>query len=188
MDNQLFTGKLIRLAAPVPEKDAEALARWSRDTEYWRLLDTDPVRPFLTKSVQEEMAKWEERENAVAFVIHALADDRTLGFVGLSDIYWTHGDAFIGIGIGERADWGKGYGTDAMRVLMRYAFTELNLHRLSLTVYEYNRRAIRSYEKAGFVTEGRVHQFFQREGRRWNLIYMGILKSEWEQQSHESQA
>ncbi len=187
MDSQLFTGKLVRLAALEPEKDAEAFARWSRDAEYSRLSDAAPAHPFLAKSIQEEMSKWEERENGITFVIHTLADDRTIGFVELDGIAWTHGEAFVGIGIGERADWGRGYGTDAMRVLLRYAFTELNLHRLSLTVFEYNPRALRCYEKAGFVTEGRERQCLSRDGRRWDQIFMGSLKSEWEQRSHESQ-
>ncbi len=86
----------------------------------------------------------------------------------------------MGIGLGERKYWSKGYGTDAMRIILRYAFTELNLHRVSLDTFEYNPRAIRSYEKAGFKIEGRVRQLLNREGRRWDVIYMGILREEWE--------
>jgi RimJ/RimL family protein N-acetyltransferase len=85
----------------------------------------------------------------------------------------------VGIGIGEREYWGKGYGKDAMRIMLRYAFMELNLHRVSLNVYEYNPRAIRSYEKAGFTVEGRQRQALNRDGRRWDMIYMGSLREEW---------
>ena len=67
-----------------------------------------------------------------------------------------------------------------MRVIQRYAFEELNLHRLSLTVFEYNQRAIRSYEKAGFTVEGRVRKFLNREGKHYDMIFMGILREEWE--------
>jgi len=81
----------------------------------------------------------------------------------------------------HRADWGKGYGTDAMRVLLRFAFTEINLHRVSLTVFGYNPRAIRSYEKAGFVVEGRARQRLRRDGQWWEVVYMGILKDEWKE-------
>jgi RimJ/RimL family protein N-acetyltransferase len=114
-------------------------------------------------------------------MIRALDGDRLIGFVGLGGIQWNNGDAFVGISLGERQDWGKGYGTDAMRVLLRYAFDELNLHRVSLDVFEYNPRAIRSYEKAGFTVEGRCRQYLHREGKRWDLIFMGILREEWEQ-------
>ena len=92
---------------------------------------------------------------------------------------WGSRDAFAGIGIGEREFWGKGYGSDAIQLLLRYAFTELNLQRVSLTVFEFNQRAQRSYEKVGFRLEGRQRQIMQREGRRWDILYMGILREDW---------
>jgi RimJ/RimL family protein N-acetyltransferase len=92
----------------------------------------------------------------------------------------------VGIGLGEREFWGKGYGTDAMRIILRYAFTELNLHRVTLNVFEYNPRGVRSYEKAGFVLEGRQRGVLLREGRRWDEIYMGILREDWLKQQQEN--
>ena len=85
----------------------------------------------------------------------------------------------MGIGIGEQTCWSKGRGTDAMRIFLRYAFTELNLHRISLDVLDSNARAIRSYEKAGFVVEGHARQVVRRDGQRGGLIFMGILRDEW---------
>jgi RimJ/RimL family protein N-acetyltransferase len=113
-------------------------------------------------------------------MIRALEDDRLIGDTGLDGVRWSHGDAFVGIGLGERQYWNKGYGTDAMRIILRFAFTELNLHRLTLNVFEYNRRAMRSYEKAGFAVEGRQRGWIHRDGNRYDLIYMGLLRSEWE--------
>jgi RimJ/RimL family protein N-acetyltransferase len=130
--------------------------------------------------VREWIESHETRGTSFSFAIHTLADDRLIGAIELSVTQWVHGDAYVGIGIGERDDWGKGYGTDAMRVMLRYAFREMNLHRVSLTVFEYNPRAIRSYEKAGFVVEGRLRGWLNREGRRWDMIHMGILREEWE--------
>ena len=92
--------------------------------------------------------------------------------------FWSN--PLIGIGLGAREYWGQGYGTDAMQTLLRYAFTEMNLRRLTLLVFDYNPRAIRSYEKCGFVKEGTVRGVLQREGQRWDWHYMGILKEEWE--------
>jgi RimJ/RimL family protein N-acetyltransferase len=183
----LLQGQLVRLVAANSEKDAELLAQWSRDSEYRRLLDTDPASPHSVKQAKEEILKWMEHEqpNSFGFMIRTLADDRVIGFVGLDGIGWTHGDCFVGIGIGDPEYRGNGYGTDAMRVILRYAFTELNLHRVSLDVFEYNLRAIRSYEKAGFVVEGRARQFLNRDGRRWDLIFMGILREEWEKQREQ---
>ena len=85
-----------------------------------------------------------------------------------------------GLGIGETEYWSKGYGTDVMNVLLRFAFTEVNLRRVTLTVFEYNPRAIRSYEKAGFRHEGRLRSLLNREGRRWDELFMGIsVKNGW---------
>jgi len=86
----------------------------------------------------------------------------------------------VGIGIGEREYWGKGYGSDAMNLILRFAFETLNLKRVSLTVFEYNERAVHSYEKCGFRPEGRLRQWMQRAGQRYDLIFMGILREEWE--------
>ena len=119
MNSDLFTGKLVRLAAFNPEVDAEITARWSRDTEYHRLGDNDP------------------------------------------------------------AYRGHGYGTDAMRVTLRYGFMELNLQRIQLNVYSYNERAIKSYLKAGFVVEGRQRGMLRRDGERWDFVYMSVLRDEW---------
>ncbi len=179
MNANLFTGRLIRLAALDAEASAEWFARWDRDMEYIRLLDSDPRHLWTAKQIKAEIEKEQSEGQAIAFAIRTLDADRLIGFVALDGLNWAHGDSFIGIGIGDRAYWGKGYGTDAMRVLLRYAFTELNLHRLSLNVFSYNQRAIRSYEKAGFVVEGRQRQALRRDGQYHDLIFMGVLRDEW---------
>ena len=179
MNTPLFHGELVRLTAANPETDAEVVTGWSRDSEFLRLLDDEAARPWLLKSVKKDME--EESSDGFQFMIRTVAEDRLIGFVGLHrSIRWAQGDAWVGIGIGDRAYWGKGYGTDAMRVLLRYAFTELNLHRVTLGVFEYNARAIRSYEKAGFVVEGRSRQEMLRDGRRWDALTMGILREDWQ--------
>jgi len=183
MDNSLFQGKLVRLAAYDPEAGAEAFTKWSRDSEYSRLLDTEPARLWTAKQTKEDMVKFMEEtfHNTFLFLIYTLEDERLIGCGGLDGVMWAHGDTFLSISIGDRNDWGKGYGTDAVQILLRYGFTEFNLHRISLDVFEYNPRAIRCYEKAGFVVEGRQREFLNREGRRWDMIYMGILRQEWEE-------
>ncbi len=179
MDTELYRGELVRLAAINPETDAEPFAKWSRDSEFLRLLDADVVLPSSVKRTKE-MMEAEPKHNQFDFAIRVLADDRAIGLVGLHGVSWTQGDAWVGIGIGDREYWGKGYGTDAMRLILCYAFAELNLRRVSLTVFEYNPRAIRSYEKVGFVHEGRRVGLLNRDGRRWDEMFMGILREEWE--------
>jgi RimJ/RimL family protein N-acetyltransferase len=178
----LLNGELVRLTAANPEADAERFAGWWRDTEFARLLDADPARPLSVKEIKDELDE-EPKPYGFPFLIRALADDQLIGFVGLWVNNWTHADGWVGIGIGEREYWGKGYGADAMRVILRYGFVELNLHRASLGVFGYNTRAIRAYEKAGFRIEGRMRQTINRNGQRWDELVMGILRDEWEKEN-----
>lgn len=176
----LFKGKLVRLSAIDPEELSKSFSRWNRDSEFKRLLDFDPARLHSTKATREWMEKHlEEEKDTFWFSIQTLEDGRLLGDIDLMVINWASRDAFVGLGIGEREFWGKGYGTEAMRLVLHYAFLELNLRRVTLNVFEYNERAIRSYEKAGFRLEGRQRKVIQREGRRWDIIFMGILREEW---------
>jgi RimJ/RimL family protein N-acetyltransferase len=179
MDPELLTGSLVRLAADDPQTMSEALSRWGRDSEYWRLLASDPARLYSVQATRDWLEQEGESPSNYMFSIYTLEDNRLIGRIGLDGIVWNHAESFVGISLGERGDWGKGYGTDAMRILLRYAFTELNLHRVSLDVFEYNPRAIHSYEKVGFKVEGRVRQFLNRDGQRWDMIFMGILRDEW---------
>jgi len=182
---QLLQGDLVRLAAVNPENDSKLFAKWGRDAEYLRMLDTSPVRQWserqYKKWFKEDLEK--EKRDDFLFLIRTLENDEAIGFIELDGVHWSHGDSYVGIGIGERECWSKGYGTDAMKVVLRYAFEELNLHRVSLNVFEYNQRAIHSYEKVGFVVEGCERQFLRREGKRWDMIYMGILRADWEEKN-----
>ncbi len=179
MNENLLCGDLVRLTREEPEVLAKLESLWSANSEYSRLLDWDPARRFSVRTTQKWIEKSLENDNDYNFVIRTLTDDRIIGGIGLDGIRWTHRDTFVGIGIGDRDLWGKGYGTDAMKIILRYAFTELNLRRVTLDVFEYNPRGVHSYEKAGFVIEGRERGQILREGRRWDVIYMGILREDW---------
>ena len=181
MNNDIFRGKMVRLTAESNQVLAEALSKWNRDSEFHRLLDTGVTMVRSVKGTKEWIEKDLEKENAelIFFNIRTLEEDRLIGFIGLDGIQWAHGDTFVFIALGEREYWGRGYGTDAMRVILRYAFTELNFHRVSLDVFEYNPRAIRSYEKAGFKNEGRCRKLLSRDGERTDDLFMGILQEEW---------
>ena len=177
----ILKGSLVRLAAVDHEELAKAYAAWNQDTELTCLMDTR-ARLHSIKAIKEFFEK-ETLEPSPAshyFSIRALDDDRLLGDINFDVINsWGSRDAFVGIGIGSRADWGRGYGTDAMNIGLRFVFTELNLRRVTLTVFEYNPRAIHSYEKAGFKLEGRMRGALLKDGARWDMLYMGILREEW---------
>jgi RimJ/RimL family protein N-acetyltransferase len=182
MMKKLFRGELVRFSGEDSEFMAKSMTHWNRDGEFQILMDDEPAMMWS----QEKNKEWLEKEhkkagtNQFTFPLRTIEDDRLIGFVGLFAIKWNHGEAWLGIGLGERAYWGRGYGTDAVRLILCYAFDELNLHRVSLDVFEYNQRAIRAYEKAGFTIEGRARGEVLRQGRRWDVITMGILREEWQ--------
>ena len=82
--------------------------------------------------------------------------------------------------IGEKECWGRGYGTDALRTLVRFGFEEMNLNRIALDVYDFNERAIASYLKTGFAEEGRRRKDIYRDGRYVDVVMMSVLRAEWE--------
>ena len=179
--NTLLKGRLVRLAAMDPEEAGAAFSRWKRDSELVRLFDSGPARQFSAKKSREWMEKHLEDsgDRIFWFGIRTLADDCFLGDIDLDVTDWNLREAYVGLGIGPREFWGRGYGTEAMQLMLEYAFLEVNLDRVSLTVFEYNPRAIRSYEKCGFQHEGRVRGRLFREGKRWDLLMMAIRRSDW---------
>lgn len=178
----ILRGKLVRLSAADHEELGRAYVAWNQDSELTRLMDARSVQLRSSKDIAGFFEK-EFREESPAhhyFTIRGLDGNRLLGDIGLDVINnWASHDAFVGIAIGNREDWGKGYGTDAMKIILRFAFTEINLRRVTLTVFEYNPRAVRSYEKAGFRHEGRLRETLLRDGKRWDVLYMGILREDW---------
>ena len=177
----VFTGSLVRLSAFDPEEMSKVFPRWNSNSEYFRLLNSS-ARPMQSSKAA---LKWMEEDvsemplDGYYFAIHTLAEDKLIGELGLDVVNWPGREAFVGLGIGETEYWSKGYGTDVMNVLLRFAFMEINVRRVSLGVFEYNPRAIHSYEKVGFRHEGSMRRLLKREGRRWDNLFMGILREEW---------
>ena len=178
-EGNLFRGDLVRLVAPA-EEDASVLARWSEDAGYLRALDSDHARPVSAREFATRLAPEQSEPNKVEFHLRTLQDNRLIGFVALHSIEWNNGAALLAIGIGEPAYRGKGYGSDALCLILRYAFNELNLHRVGLDVISSNAPAIRAYRRAGFQQEGAMRDAVLRDGCRYDRIIMGILRHEWQ--------
>src|SRR5687767_7133534 len=177
----LFRGELVRITAEEPETYAKSEIHWQRDSEFVRLADSDPIQLSSEKKIKEWAEKRFEKglqPDRYSFTVRTLDEDKLIGFFGLR-IDLMHNEALVGIGIGEREFWGKGYGTDMMKLCLQYAFTELCVERVSLGLHEYNARALRAYEKCGFRLEGRMRQDMLREGKRYDSLWMGILREEW---------
>jgi len=178
MMNSYLQGETVYLRATDPEKDAVLLSGWLHDALYDRFLDSQPAVMYN----KDQMKDWYEKqiERISSFMIMRKEDDTPIGFIEIAGFDWHSGNGWLGIGIGERENWGKGYGTEAMNLLLQMAFLEWNLHRVSLSVLGYNKRARRSYEKVGFKLEGSLRGYIQREGQRWDMHIMGILRQDWE--------
>jgi RimJ/RimL family protein N-acetyltransferase len=175
-------GERMRLAAVNPEIDSEAMASWSRDPELLRMFMTAPARHWTPRGMKETTLRLQgENEQATdyPFAIRRLADDQLLGMASLELESWPNRDGWAVIAIGERANWSQGYGSDAMRLLLRFAFAELNLARVSLVVFSYNERAQRSYLKVGFKEEGRQRERIRRDDQRYDMVFMSVLRDEW---------
>ena len=171
-------GELVYLR-PAERADIDLFVRWFADDETTRYLSS---RAPFSKAMEE---KWfesmleQQGKRAYHFVICLLADDRAIGTAGFHHVNQEDGNAAFGIVVGEKAEWSKGYGTDALRAICDFGFGQLRLERIELDVYEPNRRAQRSYEKAGFVTEGTMRHAHFSDGKFHDVVRMALLREEW---------
>lgn len=176
----IYRGSLVRLASESPEVMAKSFVKWDHDSEAHRLGDSAPARLWSEKKIKEFVEKRDQdQEKSFRFAIRTHAEDKLIGVTSLWVQRWAHGDAWLGIYIGERDHWSKGYGTDAMRLIVQYGFYELNLRRITLGLHAYNERALKSYLKVGFQLEGCVRGEGLRDGVRYDDLYMGLLRDEW---------
>jgi RimJ/RimL family protein N-acetyltransferase len=184
IQTQLYEGPDIRFGPIDHEKDPEIEAKWTHDSEFVRMMDVEPARPMSAAMVKKQYEKlekeMEERKNQFYFAIRAREDDRLIGKAVIQWIEWANGNGFLRLGIGSAEDRGKGYGTQALRMLLRFAFAELNLFRVSAIVPEYNTAAIALLRKFGFVEEVRRRQALERDNQRWDLLEFGLLSEEWQ--------
>ena len=173
-------GKLVRLRA-YEKSDLDSIMKWINDEEVTDFLAggmlTYPVSSIIEEKYIEGAAKSSDTNKT--FVIEAIAERKYIGAITFHAINWLNRSAGLGIVIGDKSYWGHGYGTDAMRVMMRMGFDKMNLHRLWLHVYDYNQRAIASYDKCGFKREGVLRQDRFYRGRYHDTIVMSILADEY---------
>lgn len=184
IQTQLFEAQDIRLGPIDHEAHPEIESKWTHDSDYMRLMELKPVRPLSPALVKKEYEsiekKMEEDKNLFYFTIRAHEDDHLIGKAVIEWVDWTNGNGWIRLGIGAAEDRRRGLGSQTLGLILRYAFAELNLFRVSAMVPEYNEGAIRLLKKFGFVEEVRRRQAVQRDGRTWDLLTFGQLRSEWE--------
>jgi RimJ/RimL family protein N-acetyltransferase len=175
MKNPFLIGQRVYLR-PLERADAPLLQTWINDQDVIRNLLN--FRPMNLQGEEEFLDKVTRDPDLLILGIALRSDDRLIGNVVLHRIQSRDRQAGFGILIGEKAEWSRGYGTEATRLIVRYAFNVLNLNRVWLHVLADNQRGQRAYEKVGFKVEGVLRQAGFREGRYMDMITMGILRGE----------
>jgi RimJ/RimL family protein N-acetyltransferase len=164
---------------PGERSDVPLFVRWYTDARTTRtLLMSSPIGEEMEERWFEKMIEAQGTDRFF-FVICRRSDDRRLGSIDLHEVDRRHGGASLGIAIGDPADTGQGYGTAALRALVRFAFDELRLERVELDVYAFNDGARRLYERVGFVHEGTRRRALFRGGAFHDVHRMAILREEW---------
>ena len=181
----IIYNKRVRLRS-AERSDLEKFVEWINDPEV-----TKGLTLFLPMSSVDE-DKWFETvmqkpQEEKPLVIDMKDGDgwRLIGNSSFFDFEWIARAAEVGIMIGDKSVWNQGYGTEVMTLLLRHGFATLNLNRIYLRVHAENKRAIRTYEKTGFVHEGRMREAVYKHGKYFDLLFMSVLREEWDARNKE---
>ena len=187
IQTQLFDAQDICFGPIDYGKDPEVESGWTHDSDFMRMYTTEPARPMSAAMVKKQYENIEKEidddKSMYYFAIRARDDNRLIGNAIVEDIEWPNGNCEIHLGIGSTDDRRKGYGTQALRMLLRFAFAEINMYRVTAHVPQYNEAAIALLKRFGFVEEVRRRQALARDGQRWDLFVFGLLKDEWQKQA-----
>jgi ribosomal-protein-alanine N-acetyltransferase len=177
MIHPFLIGETIYLR-PLELDDLDRCQTWLNDPEVRRFLS--PIRPLdqiAEKAFLEELHK---KSETIILAIVLKDGDRHIGNTGLHHIDEVNRAAEFGIAIGEKDCWQRGYGTEVTRLVLDYGFNTLNLHRIYLRVHGNNPRGLATYQKAGFRQEGLMRQALFRDGEYHDVIFMGLLREEFQ--------
>jgi RimJ/RimL family protein N-acetyltransferase len=175
----IIYGERIRLRA-VEREDVKKFCAWVNDPEVTRHL----VLYLPMSNVDEEnwfdaMTKRDQAEKPLAIEVRDGESWKMIGNCAVFNIDAVSRSCELGIMIGNKDEWNKGYGTETMSLLVKHCFETLNLNRVSLVVYAENLRGKRAYLKAGFVEEGRMREAVYKRGKYDDALIMSVLRSEW---------
>jgi RimJ/RimL family protein N-acetyltransferase len=172
-----LVGRAVVLRRHVPS-NLGAFRRWYTDPEIVRLTRYQDG-PMRAEEIERFFQARVVGPGSLAMAIHDKVDGRLIGTCAFSQLDGDNGSALFHITIGEKDAWGRGLGTEATRLMLDHAFRVLGLHRVALSVFAFNDRAIRSYRSVGFVVEGRSRDAIWRDGRWWDELHMSLLAHEW---------
>ena len=175
----MLHGKKVTLRS-IGREDLQRQVEFNNDVEFELLGGGDPWEPQSLPRLEAQFDAELEKGDRDGPNFAIEADGLYIGNCGLFHFDDAAGTCELGIGIGDKAYWGQGYGRDAVQVLLRYAFRLRNLRKVWLTVNGNNPRAIGAYAACGFVEEGRLRRHVWSDGEYIDLVYMGVLRDDWE--------
>jgi RimJ/RimL family protein N-acetyltransferase len=182
----MLKGKKVFLR-PVRRADIQYFLKWFNDPEVIQYLTIYlPMTEMAEEKWIEELGNNPSTRvgnnlNKINFVIEALAPNtnQLIGSIGLHAINQKDQTAEFGIAIGEKDYWSRGFGTEAAQLIIDYGFQQLNLHRISSSVFAFNERSLKLHAKVGFKEEGRLRKEVFKNGQFEDRVLFGILREEW---------
>ncbi|WP_404452121.1 GNAT family N-acetyltransferase [Virgibacillus necropolis] len=182
----MITGTKIELR-PVSLEDFKRTYEWRNDEETAKM-EAGPglfrhshvSLEQIEDSYEKAIKKLDKREEGEFSIYTQGENSKHIGLIGYRELNIVSRRCTVGIGIGDKECWDKGYGSDAMKALIHYLFQTMNLNRVQLDTWSGNVRAIRSYEKCGFIVEGRMRNDAYIDGKYYDTVVMGLLKEEFQ--------
>lgn len=162
--------------------------RWNNDAELNRLDSEAPYKEESFGAFKQRFERLcnEESPTQRHFEVHSTVDEELIGVAYAVRISPHHRHALVGLTIGEREYWGQGYGRESFRLLLRYCFRQLDLHRVSTETFEYNTAWRDLVEGMGFTKEGSIREYLYRDGQFWDKTLYGLLAREYRERIQES--
>jgi RimJ/RimL family protein N-acetyltransferase len=173
----MYTGQKVKLRA-YNKKDIPLRLSYINDAEIVSHITNDIPFPIT----EHEETIWFEsissKSDIYKFAIETIDDNQFIGGCSINDVDWKNSVATVGIFIGNKDYWGNGYGSDALNILVSFIFNQMNINKVRLVCYSFNHRALKSFEKYGFVVEGVLRKEIFKDGCYYDKIAMGILREE----------
>lgn len=163
--------------SPLNPEEADLFTEWLSDIELTKFLTL--IRKTISRDREKEILQQMARDDHVYAIID-LELNKIVGVTGLHNLDYINNCCEFGLFIGDKDYWNQGYGEEASRLLLDFAFNILNMHNVMLLVFDYNTRAIKCYEKIGFQVIGRRRGAYRIAGQTFDIIYMDILDEEFE--------
>lgn len=170
----MLSGKITRIR-PLEMDDLDLLYEWYNDQEFSYWISGNWPETTLMRRDELEKRFYEEDPNR-----YAITDvkDNLIGTIGFDQVNISARSARIFMGIGQKDLWGKGFGTDSLRIFIKFLFTQWNFRRLTAETWQNNTRAISCYQKLGFVVEGNLRESYYVDGKYFDAVILGLLKKD----------